>query len=436
MSISDFSSALLGERYRRIEHKSGLRIYHFPKNLSTTYALLATEYGSLDRCVSVNGVLERFPDGVAHFLEHKLFDNADGTDAFAHFSAVGADANAYTTYNRTAYLFSCTEREEEALEALLRFVTQPYFTRASVKKEQGIIAEEIRGGDDSPWERVYRNLLRAMYREHPVRDDICGTVSSIKRITPELLYRAYELFYDLSNMALVVCGCMSEEAVLAVADRVLPTEARPYTRPMRVLPQESAAVERDYTEERMAVSKPIFSIGFKDPALPDDPMARARRDFAMTWLNEILFSQSGELYEALLGEGLITPAFSYGYSSEPSLAFNCLTGESDEPQTVLARLWAYLEHVRGTGISQEAFERAGRVLYSDEIRVYDSTEEIANRMLAFVFEDLDMLSAPAWISSIRKEELEALLNDFFVRDGVSLSVILPLEEQAREEDET
>lgn len=424
MTRTEFYSPLLEERYCRIDHDSGLAIYLFPKKMTGIYALFAVRYGSVDNTVVTDGERVDVPDGIAHFLEHKLFDNENGEDAFAHFSALGADANAYTAYNRTAYLFSCTEHFEEALAELLEFVTHPYFTDASVKKEQGIIAEEIRMYEDSPWERVYQNLLCALYHAHPVRKNICGTVKSIKRITPALLYRCYENYYRLSNMALVVCGDVDEEALMRVADRVLPGTACAGSPAEHAFPLEPLSVARERIEARMQVAKPIFSIGIKDVPPSADPKVRLRRDLGMSLLNEILFSQSGELYSSLFETGLITPSFSYGYSSADGFAFNCISGESDTPEAVLAQIREYVARVMREGIDDAVFERCRRALYSDEIRAYDSTEEIANRLLSFVFDGCEMFSVPELLLSITKEELEALMRELFGAERYAMSVIL------------
>ena len=437
MKRTEYTSSLLHESYVKLEHDSGLDIYLFPKKMTSVYALFAVRFGSIDnRFAPADGAeAELLPDGVAHFLEHKLFDNPDGSDAFSSFFTIGADANAYTDYNRTAYLFNCTSRFEEALEALLYFVTAPYFTKATVKKEQGIIAEEIRMYEDSPWEEVYQNLLSAMYHTHPVRNNICGSVQSIKRITPELLYRAHSLFYRLSNMALVICGDAREEEILAVADRVLPKNAEQKERIKRLIPTETDLPPKQRVEARMNVSKPIFNIGIKDSVIPDTAEGRLRRDFAMTMLNELLFSQSGEFYSTLFEEGLITPAFAHGYSSAEGFAFNCISGESETPEVVEERFWTYLERIKREGLSVEDVERVRRVMYADEIRAYDSTEEIANRLLSFVFEDSDMLKAPELIRSVTHGELEELLRSFYVREMSVLSVVRPSESEGSGKEE-
>ena len=427
MKRTEFCSELLREKYEKIEHASGLSIYVFPKKLTASYALFATKYGSIDNSFwDDGGELVTLPDGVAHFLEHKLFENEDGSDSFAHFSALGADANAYTSYDRTAYLFSCTENFEESLEELLTFVTHPHFTEESVEKERGIIAEEIRMYEDSPWDRCQRLLLSALYHQNPVRKNICGSPASLQKITPALLYQCHSVYYALSNMALVVCGDLSAEQVLAVADRVLPKEAAK-TEIKRAFPEEPPRVAKCEVSCKMQVSKPIFCIGIKDSVLPADPAERLYRDAAMTLLAEVLFSRSGEFYSTLFEEGIITPSFFGGYSSTEYFAYHCISGESDTPDVVLSRMKDYIAKVQKEGIDREVFERCRRVLYSDEIRAYDSTEEIANRLLSFVFDDAEMFSYPALLQQITAEELESLLRESFQDDYIAISTVYPLE---------
>ena len=221
--VSCRESKALRERYYHIEHKSGLNIYVIPKKMSTSYALFATRYGGRDNCFRLEGEAEytRVPDGIAHFLEHKLFESEDGTDTFERFARLGANANAYTTTDMTAYEFSCTENFDECLSVLLDFVTHPHFTDENVQKEQGIIAQEIRGGEDNPFRRVYYDMLNLLYQKDNVRIEVAGTVASIARITPEYLYRCYNTFYQLSNMALVVCGDVEYEKVISIADEQL-----------------------------------------------------------------------------------------------------------------------------------------------------------------------------------------------------------------------
>lgn len=427
MNKTEYTSALLREKYTYIRHASGLPIYVFPKKLTNTYALFATKYGSMDTTFAVGDEKPiTVPNGIAHFLEHKLFEAPDGSDAFARFSALGADSNAYTDYGKTAYLCAATENVEAALEELLRFVTEPHFTEESVKRERGIIAEEIREDEDSPWERAYQNLLGALYHKSPVRVSIGGTVKSIQKITPKLLYECYNTFYRLDNMALVVCGNITPEAVVAVVDRVLPATCEEKAPIRRIFPEEPYEVRRARANAKMQVAKPIFNIGIKDNVLPKEPEERLRRDLCITLLNEILFSQAGPFYAELFEAGLISPSFSFGYSSTERFAFTCISGDSQNPEAVYDHLVEYLEGVKKKGLLEEDFERCRRVMYSDEIRAYDSTDEIANRLLSFVFDGSEMFDVPTVLQSITKEELEELLRTLYQPQYFAMSVVRPL----------
>ncbi len=434
MTRTEFYSERLRERYVRIDHPSGLPIYVFQKPLCTTYAIFSARYGSVDRKFRLPGEdWIEVPDGVAHFLEHKLFENEDGSDSFEHFSAFGADANAYTTCNRTSYLFSCTDRFEESLEELLTFVTHPHFTEASVEKEQGIIAEEIRMYDDNPWERCFQNLMEGLYEKNPIRVNICGTEKTISKITPQILYDCYRAFYQLSNMALIVCGEVSEEEILRVADRVLPREGQEI--PVeRWSESDVPAAYRPCVRAEMQVSKPIFSIGIKDVEIPTDPRERIRRDAAQSLLEEILFSRSGRFYNELFEEGLITPSYSYGYSIAEGFAFHAITGESERPLEIEERLVAFLEQTKREGISREDFERCRRALYADEIRNYDSTEDIATELLTFVFDGGELFAYPSVIEGLTLEEINTLLRELPGREAFCLSAVYPLRDHEKGEE--
>ena len=434
MMRTEFVSDRLGERYVRIDHESGLAIYVFPKALSTTYAILSAKYGSVDRKFRLPGEdFVEVPDGVAHFLEHKLFENEDGSDSFERFSQLGADANAYTTCNRTSYLFSCTDRFEESLEELLTFVTHPHFTKASVKKEQGIIAEEIRMYDDNPWERCFQNLMEGLYEKNPIRVNICGTEKTISKITPKILDDCYRAFYQLSNMALIVCGEVDEETVLRVADRVLPKGGKSV--PVeRWIEEDGRCAYRPRVTAEMQVAKPIFSIGVKDANVPKDPRERIRRDAAMSLLEEILFSRSGKFYNALFEEGLITPSYSYGYSIAEGFAFHAITGEGDDPEEIERRFCEFLEEAKREGISHEDFERCRRALYADVIRNYDSTEEVATELLTFVFDGGELFEYPSVIESLTWEEINTLLLELPDRSAICLSAVYPLRDQEKGEE--
>ncbi len=419
-------SERLQERYTLVKHESGLDIYVFPKPLTTTYAVFATRFGSVDNRYRKAGEAQwtEFPDGTAHFLEHKLFENSNGVDSTEVFSSYGADANAYTAYQRTAYLFSCTEQAENSLRELLRFVREPYFTEQTVQKEIGIIAEEIRMYQDNPWERCFQSLLCGLYREHPIRRNICGSEESISRITPEILYDCHKAFYRLSNMALIVCGDVTVEQILSIANEILPTEREEFSiERERIV--DMGPVHQPYAETKMQVSKPIFSIGIKDRRIPEDPRERMRRDAAMTLLGTVLFSRSAAFYSDLFEEGVITASYSYGYSITDGVGFHAISGESDSPKEVARRLWEYLHRVRERGIDPEEFERVRRVLYADELRGYDSTEDIANNLLTQVFDDAELFDYLTVLEELSLEELTELLDTMLDPAAYCLSVVLP-----------
>lgn len=259
------------EEYTKISHKSGLDIYVFPKKLTTAYAVFATRYGSVDTCFKLAGDRDfvEIPDGVAHFLEHKMFENEDGVDSFSRFSAYGADANAYTSHNHTAYLFSCTGHFRESLAELLTYVTHPYFTPGNVKKEQGIIGQEIRMGDDSPGTRRYYQLLGALFHGKQIYTHICGTVESIAQITDQTLYDCYRVFYNLSNMALVICGDVTVDEVLAVADEVLPVQEP--VEIIRGITPEPASIVSPKVSCHMEVAQPFSPSASRTTRCPSPP---------------------------------------------------------------------------------------------------------------------------------------------------------------------
>ena len=417
-----FHSDLLGETYYRVIHQSGLPIYVFPKKMATTHALLAVNYGSVDQGVCGKNVV--FPDGIAHFLEHKLFTNEDGSDSFERFTALGADANAYTSHTRTVYLFSATDHFADALAELIDFVTHPYFTPESVKKEQGIIGEEIRMCRDNPYDRCYYNMLEGLYQKHPVKKEICGSIASIEQITDQTLYDCYRSYYRVDNMALVVCGDVTVDEVLAIADARLPKVAEK-TSIERARTKEPAAVNAPRVSERGQVAKPIFSIGVKDVHIPADPLERAKRDAGMAILSEMLFSESGELYEHLFDIGLISPEFSADFALTRDFGFLQISGESGDPDRVLEEILAFIQQQKKNGLSRKDFERCRRVEFAEYIKGFDSTEEIANTLIAFVFDGAEIFSYADILRDMDFDYISALFEAFFDPAYMTLSIIKP-----------
>lgn len=429
--VTQYVSELLRECYFRVKHPSGLTVYLFPKEHSTLSALYAVRFGAANLAYRYEGDAEdtEIPVGTAHFLEHKMFEKEDGSDAFQLFSKLGADANAYTSWDKTAYLFYATEKKEECLRALLDFVSKPYFTDETVKKEQGIIGEEIRMNEESPAERCFMNLLSAMYRENAVRNEICGSERSIAQITPSILYGCCDAFYRPSNMALVVSGEISLRDLLSVVDDMLPTEevVRPRVITRDENRAETAAVFRPYVEEKMPVGKPLFLVGVKDhAAIALSPRERMRRDALMSLIKEMYFSTSSALYNRLFDEGVISPTFSSAYGATSLYAFFEIGGESDDPARVLREIKQTISEARDTGIDDELFERARRVLYAKAVKSFDSTKTISEMLLDYVFSDYELFEYVSLFQTVTKKDVEELLRDAFPDESFSLSVISPM----------
>lgn len=423
-----FESRPLKEKYCLYRHSCGLDIYIFPKKMTSTYALFGTKYGSVDSRFGIEGKsdMHTVPDGIAHFLEHKLFANEDGSDSFERFSDFGADANAYTSFNKTAYLFSCTDRFEDSFRELIGFVGHPYFTDESVSRERGIIAQEIRMYDDSPADRCFYGMLEGLYEHNSIRRNICGTVESIGNITPEMLYDCYNVFYNPSNMALIVVGDVEPETVLKIAEEELPGKCADVK---IIRADENKAEKRESfvkrTEQKMNVSKPMFCIGIKDTDIPADGALRQRKDAQMSILDEMLFSRAGEFYNSLLEREMISPSFSYGYTISAGCAYNSLAGESDDPDAVLCELKKYLQETAKKGLSREDFDRAKKVMYSEYVKLFDSTESIANTLFSFVCEDASLFDYDATLKSVRFEDVCALFGRCFDDECFTLSIVSP-----------
>ena len=423
--IKRFSSPLLGEEYFKAVHKSGLTVCVFPKDMSATYAILSVNFGGNVTEYERNGERVILPEGCAHFLEHKLFDNPGGGNADDVFSSLGAYCNAYTSNDKTAYLFSTTENEEKCLEQLIYFVTHPYFTDATVKKEIGIISQEIRGCIDDPYDRCYIGMLEGMYKNNPVRKEICGSEESISRITPEVLYKCCEDFYTPKNMLLCVSGRLCMESVLEVVDRVLERDAEPI--PSVVEFAEPRDVVSPYVEREMPVGKPIFTIGVKDTNIPSDSRQRYKRAQSANILLNSMFSEAGEFYSELLDEGLISPGFDAGYSASATTGYIMMSGESKDPRNLLEEIKVHIRKCLATGLDKSDFIREKRCMYASYVSEFDSTEDIAFAMNGYGWEILDLFIYPTLIESITFEDVQNIAKEIFKDEYFTLSVIRPLE---------
>lgn len=416
----------INECYYYTKHKSGLDVYVIPKKMSTSYALFGTKFGSIDNKFICDGKEITLPDGIAHFLEHKMFENEDGTDTFARYAKTGASANAYTTFERTCYLFSATEKVAESLEILLDFVTHPYFTDETVAKEQGIIGQEIRMYDDNPGWQLYFGMLTGLYHNNTVKIDTAGTTETIAGITPELLFSAYNAFYNLHNMALCVCGDISPEEVEAVCDKTLKyTEAPEIT---RIYPEEPDEICREFVSKRLQVAMPMFAVGIKDnKKASGEDLARKQAEYDI--LLDIMFGKSSKFYTRLYESGIIDSSFSYDYEASETFAHCEIAGSSDKPEEVYRLIKEEIASFKKNGIDRDTFERIKRASYAGTLRAFNLTEDIANDFLVHVFSDFDMLDYPELVSSVKYEDVCERLRTDFGESSFVLSTIYPIDEK-------
>ena len=420
-NIREIKNELLNDSYYEIDHSSGYKIFVYPKeNYSSSYAIFGTKYGSIDTCFKVEGQenFTEIPEGIAHFLEHKLFESEE-LDAFARYAKTGASANAYTSFDKTCYLFSCTDNFEDSLEILFDFVQNPYFTEQTVQKEQGIIGQEIRMYEDEPgWESLFV-LLRAMYHNHPVRIDIAGTVESISHITADLLYECYNTFYNPANMALAVAGNVTVEQVLKIADKMLKSN-------------ESKQIERKFMEEpstvvnktaikNLPVSMPIFAIGFKEDI--KTPCRTLKESIISNILLDVIAGKTSSLYEKHLGEGLINTTFDTEYFEGYGYSAHIFTGESYEYEKVREYINEELNRVINDGVNEEDFDRIKKKHYGNFIMNFNDIDSISNSLIGAYFNGEGLFQQLEVLESITVDDVNNRLRTAINLENSSMSVI-------------
>lgn len=411
-------------------HESGLRVYVFPKKgFQKYYAIYGTEYGSVDCAFQVPGEDEftHVPDGIAHYLEHKMFEEEDGGDAFQRFALTGASSNAFTSFDMTAYLFTCTDKFYENLDILLDFVNHPHFTEENVAKEQGIIGQEIKMYEDDPDWRVFFNTLSAMFHNNPVKLDIAGTVESIAEITPELLYRCYNTFYNPANMVLVLVGDVDMEKALTYVDKHVDA-----SRNLGLIPRETVEEPKERVQERivqnLVVSQPLFRIGFKDTNMGLEPEAMLKKEVATELILSAVFGKCSDLYHELYESGLIDRSFDAETDIAKGYGFTLVGGESKDPEAVYAKVKEYLAKLMETGIPTEDIARARKTCISRNIRTFNSVERMGNAFIREIFAGYNPLNLDEVIAQVTDEDVQNRLQEHFAIDNCVLSVVNPVGE--------
>ena len=413
----------LGETLYSCRLTNGLTVKVVPRpGFTRKIAYFVTDYGSIHTDFTLEGRRIQVPAGIAHFLEHKMFE-LPGRDVSAEFAALGANVNAFTSYDMTAYYFSCTEHFEESLRLLLEFVSTPYFTEESVQKELGIIDQEIAMSEDSP-DRIFDNLMTAMYRVHPIRVPILGSRESIRAITPQLLRDCHRAFYTPAGMILCVVGDVDPERVAEIAESLLGTEEIP-AGIKDPLPPEEMTCPSDSVSMEMEVAMPTFQLGFKcEPALGGD--AAIRQEVVGDLAAEALFGESSQLYLQLYEEGLIDSSFGGGFETVDGCAMLTCGGDSENAPAIRDRILSRAAELAAEGIPEADFLRMKRSALGRRIRELDSFESTCFRVCAYHFSDFDYFRFPQVYADVRSEELLQFLSQVVQNHRCALSVIEPI----------
>ena len=411
--------------------ENGLRVYFMPKRgFVKKYAVLATDFGSNDLEFVPKGECDRIRvnEGIAHFLEHKMFEQPDGGNAFDLFSKYGASANAFTNFNMTAYLFSATENFNECLTHLIDYVQTPYYTEENVEKEKGIIAQEIKMYDDDPSWQVYFNALKAMYQKHNVRIDIAGDVDSIYKITPDELYKCYNTFYNPSNMILFVIGDLDENEVMDVIKKANHSDIDKIEGKIQRFPnEEPKEIAQKEIVEKYQVSMPMFNIAYKDEDVNLRGKELLKKEVVSDILCDMIFKTGSELNEDMYMKGMVNDSFYGGFYSEVEYAFTLISGEGKDPHKVKDTITEYLERYKKEGLSRAGFERAKKKKIGEFLKYMDSMEFIANNFISYAFKDVNILDYLEVLKEVEFEDVENRLRTHFKEENCVISIVEPIE---------
>ena len=404
---------------------NGMTVIIIPKpNLDKKYVIWGTHFGSIDnRFIMPKTEEEVFiPDGVAHFLEHKMFEQPDGTNSLDTLMAMGLEANAYTTNDHTAYLFECTNNFYKGLDELMDYVKHPYFTDENVEKEKGIIGQEIKMYDDEPGWKLYMNAMDCMYKDNPIKIDIAGSIESISKITPDVLYKCYNTFYNPSNMIMVVCGDFNLEEILEeIKKRLVKKEEQGEIK--RIYPEKEKEINKKYNEVQMEVSTPLFMIGYKDIEGMADKNEIVKKHIAIEILLNMIVGKSSEIYKELYeaGDLLSTPDLDYEFSDE--YAHILISGQSKNPQKIKEKIEKIIQNYKENGLNEEHFNRIRKKIYGDYVVEYNSVGDIARMFLADKIKGINSFDYIEEYNTVTKEYAERVLKNVFKTENMVMSVV-------------
>lgn len=415
--------------YEKLDN--GLDVYILPKKgFNKTYATFTTKYGSIDNhfMPPEKDEFVKVPDGIAHFLEHKLFEKEDG-DVFQQFSKQGASANAFTSFTRTAYLFSSTSNVEKNLETLIDFVQEPYFSEKTVEKEKGIIGQEITMYDDNPDWRLYFGLIQNMYKNHPVSIDIAGTIESISHITKDMLYECYETFYHPSNMLLFVVGPVSPDEIMGmIKDNQSKKEYKNKPEIKRKFDDEQAGVAEKKQVLKMNVQTSKCLVGIKAANPTQSAREMLKNELSTNVLLDILFGKSSENYTELYGSGLIDDTFSYDYSQEYGFGFAMVGGDTNEPDLLAQKLEGMLKEAKtGKNLTADSLERTKKKKIGAFLRAVNSPEYIANQFTRYAFNEMDLFDVVPVLESLTLDDIKRAADNLIDEERFTVCQVIPKE---------
>ena len=401
---------------------NGLTVMIIPKlGIRKKYVMFATHYGSIDNKFVIPGdnKITEVPDGIAHYLEHKMFEQQNGKNSLDVLTALGVDANAYTTTNYTTYLFEATNNFYEALDELMDYVQNPYFTDENVEKERGIISQEINMYDDEPEWVVYMNAIRCMYKVNPIRIDIAGTVESIQDIDKEVLYKCYNTFYNPSNMVMCFCGDFEPEKVIEEVKKRL-VEKPKQGEIKRIFEEEPEGIAQKRIEKEMEVSIPVFVIGIKDKLEKENIV---KKHIAIEILLNLLIGKSSKLYKELYENELLISEPYLEYEIGENYAHIGITGTSKNPDEVLKKLLQEIKKLKEQGINEEDLKRIKNMLYGLAVKEFNSVSSISRMFVTDYFKGINSFEYLETYKEISKEYVEQVLNDVFKEEKTVISIV-------------
>ncbi|EMF0080796.1 insulinase family protein [Enterococcus hirae] len=402
---------------------NGLTVYLLPKNdYHKTYGLFSTNYGSIDNEFIPYGSDKKIkvPDGIAHFLEHKLFEKEDG-DVFQLFGQQGASANAFTSFTKTSYLFSTTDQVEKNLTTLLDFVQAPYFTEETVNKEKGIIGQEIQMYEDDPNWRMFFGILNNLYPEHPLHIDIAGTVESIEAITADDLYTCYRTFYQPSNMVLFVVGKLEPEKLMElIRTNQNAKDFPPAQKIKRYFPDNNGDIIAK-SSMRSAITRDKFVLGIKGlDVLPAEGKELLRYKTALNLLFQLLLGNTSQNYLKMYNDGLIDDSFGFEFSLDREFHFADFSGDTDQPEKAAEKVKEILLHFEeDQELSEENLTLLKKKMLGQYFQTLNSLEYIANQFTQSLFGDQTLFDLSEIIESIQLADVLKVGRSFIKEEAFS-----------------